>query len=87
MAKCSFSIPLAKPVADVVEAAKSKIAGAGGKMIGDATSGTFDVGIPVLGKISGAYRTTPKSLDIDINDKPMMLSCGKIEEWLKKQLA
>lgn len=86
MAKCTFAIPLTKAPEVVIEAAKKKIADAGGKMEGDAVKGSFAVGIPVLGKIAGVYTVTDQQLNVDVSDKPMMLSCDKIQGWLSKQL-
>ncbi len=86
MAKCTISIPLTKAPDIVIEAAKKRIADAGGKMEGDTASGTFQVSIPVMGKIAGDYRMSSDAMVVDVNEKPFVLPCGKIEEWLKKQL-
>lgn len=86
MAKCNLMIPLTKAPDIVIDTAKKKIADAGGKMEGDTVKGSFSVSIPILGKIAGAYTVQGKMLAVDVTDKPMMLSCDKIQGWLSKQL-
>jgi hypothetical protein len=86
MAKCSFSIPFATSPEEILAKAKSGITTAGGQFSGDVAGGEFSIAT-FVGTIAGRYDMGPGQLNIDIDDKPMFLSCSKIEEELKKYLA
>jgi hypothetical protein len=85
MSKCSFSIPFSGSVTDIISAAQSGIAGAGGNFSGDVNGGEFSLST-FVGEIRGAYTVNGSALNIDITDKPMFLGCSMIEAELKKYL-
>ena len=84
MSKCSFSIPFSGTPEDVFNRARSAVEKQGGVFNGDAASGEF--GINVFGNIRGTYSVSGHQLNIVIEDKPMMISCGMIENALKSQI-
>jgi hypothetical protein len=85
MSKCSFSIPFSGNVENILSKAKSGITGAGGTFTGDASGGNFSLST-FIGTITGTYTLNALTLNIDITDKPMFLSCSQIESELKKNL-
>jgi hypothetical protein len=85
MSKCNFSIPVSGSVDELVAKAKTAITGAGGQFSGDVAGGQFSLST-FVGTITGSYDVSPSSLNIDISDKPMFVSCSMIEQELKKYL-
>ena len=85
MSKCNFSIPFTGNVTDIISAAQSGIAGAGGNFNGDVNSGEFSLST-FVGEIKGTYTVSGSTLNVDITDKPMFLGCSMIEAELKKYL-
>ncbi len=81
---CSFKIPFSGSVQQVLNLAKSAAEGQGGTFSGDESSGSFQVS--VMGSISGSYTLIGNELDIVINSKPMFVSCGMIEGFLKNKI-
>jgi hypothetical protein len=85
MSKCSFSIAFSGTPQDVVNKAKATVENQGGTFDGDASTGNFS--IHVFGTISGSYSISGNQLNIVIEDKPMMIPCGAIENVLKNQIS
>jgi hypothetical protein len=85
MSKCSFSIPFSGNANDILSKAKSGITGAGGQFKGDASGGEFSLSI-FIGTITGTYTLSASTLNIEITDKPVFISCSQIEKELKKSL-
>jgi len=85
MSKCSFSIPFSGPPQDIFNKAKAAVEKQGGTFSGDANSGSFS--IHVFGTISGSYTVSGNQLNVVIEDKPSMISCGAIENVLKNQIS
>ena len=84
MSKCNFSIPFTGTAEDIYRKAKAAVEKQGGEFSGDSSSGSFS--IQVFGTISGSYTVSGQQLDISIEDKPMMIPCGAIENALKGQI-
>ena len=84
MSKCNFSIGFSGTPQDIFNKAKAAVEKQGGSFNGDASTGTFSIN--VFGTISGSYSVSGNQLDIVIEDKPMMIPCGAIENVLKSQL-
>ena len=84
MSKCNFSIPFTGTADDIYRKAKAAVEKQGGEFSGDSSSGSFS--IQVFGTISGSYTVSGQQLDISIEDKPMMIPCGAIENALKGQI-
>lgn len=69
---------------EVYSKAKKAVEKQGGSFSGDAGSGNFSIN--VFGTISGRYSVSGNQLNIFIEDKPMMIPCGAIENVLKSQI-
>jgi hypothetical protein len=85
MSKCNFSIPFNGSVDQLVNKAKDAITSAGGQFSGDVAGGQFSLST-FAGTITGSYDVSQSSLNIDISDKPLFVSCSMIEQELKKYL-
>lgn len=81
---CSFKIPFSGSVQQVLNLAKDAVEGQGGNFSGDENSGSFQVS--VMGTIKGSYSVMGNELEIDIDSKPMFVSCGMIEGFLKNKI-
>ncbi len=64
--------------------ARSAVEKNGGTFNGDTTSGSFEVS--VMGTIRGNYTVTGSQININVTDKPMLVGCGMIENFLKGQM-
>jgi hypothetical protein len=85
MSKCNFSIPFSGSAQDVFSKAKAAVEKQGGSFNGDSNNGSFSIN--VFGTISGSYTVSGNLLDVVIEDKPMMIPCGAIENVLKSQFS
>jgi hypothetical protein len=85
MSKCNFSIPFSGSAQEVYSKAKAAVEKQGGSFNGDANSGNFSIN--VFGTIGGSYTVSGNQLNIVIEDKPMMIPCGAIENVLKSQIS
>ena len=81
---CKFKIPFSGSLQQSLEKARTAVEGQGGTFTGDETSGSFEVS--VMGTIKGLYTVMGNELDIHIDSKPMFVSCGMIEGFLKSKL-
>jgi hypothetical protein len=84
MSTCSFAIQFSGTPDEIYNKAKNAVLKQGGTFSGDVNSGNFS--ISVFGKISGRYSVSGQQLNIDIDDKPMMIPCAAIENALKSQI-
>ncbi len=84
MSKCNFTISFSGSAENVINKAKLAIQGQGGVFSGDTSSGTFSV--QVLGSITGSYTISGGEMNVDIENKPLFISCSQIENILKNQL-
>ncbi|HUX84832.1 MAG TPA: hypothetical protein VMV20_06335 [Chitinophagaceae bacterium] len=83
---CQFQIPWNGDPTDWVRKAGELIGKAGGVFSGDAVSGNFTSPTPV-GKISGTYQVQDGQMTLNITEKPVLLPCSLIEQYLSKYLA
>jgi hypothetical protein len=83
MADCSFTIPFGQDASVLLNKIRSAIEKQGGTFDGDSTSGTFSV--KVMGTISGSYTIGGNNLTVTISSKPMFISCGQIESFMRAQ--
>jgi hypothetical protein len=84
MSKCTFSIPFSGTAEDVFTKAKAAVEKQGGSFNGNASGGEFN--LQVFGTIRGTYQVSGSQLNISIEEKPMMIPCGAIENVLKSQI-
>lgn len=82
---CNFNIPFLGDANTVMNKAKSAVESQGGNFTGDTTAGSFDVSI-FGNKIAGSYTVNGQFLEVIISDKPMMIPCNAIENFLSKQI-
>ena len=85
MSNCNFIIKQEQAVEQLIEKAKNAILNAKGAFEGNTEKGEFTIPTPV-GKIEGKYMVQSDSIAFEITDKPMILSCSRIEDELKKYL-
>ena len=85
MSTCNFSIPFPGNAEDIFARAQTAITGAGGKFTGDVGGGEFSLST-FIGAIAGSYTVNGSDMNVKITDKPMFLSCSKIEDELRKYL-
>lgn len=81
---CNFKIPFSGSAQQVLNMAKSAVESQGGNFNGDESSGDFQVS--VMGTIKGSYTVMGNELAISIDSKPMFVSCGMIESFLKSRI-
>ncbi|MES2130833.1 MAG: hypothetical protein V4506_00705 [Bacteroidota bacterium] len=83
MARCNFSIEFSDTAESLIERAREGIIHAKGEFTGDVTLGTFVVPT-ALGNIEGRYTLEDSVITIFVADKPMLISCKRIESELRK---
>lgn len=83
MAHCKFSIEFSDSPESLIQKANAGLAQVKGNFIGDTNQGSFTVPTP-LGSIKGSYVIEGSTITIDVQDKPMLLSCSRIESELRK---
>lgn len=83
MSKCNFSIDFTDSADILINKAQTAIVNAGGNFTGDVASGGFIIPTPI-GKVTGSYAVEGQLFHIFIEDKPMFLSCNKLETELTK---
>jgi hypothetical protein len=77
MAKCSFSYEFPISAEELVRRVDEAIVNAGGEFDGDSTEGAYYVPTPV-GAIMGTYIVTGQTIQIDVTQKPVILTCNMI---------
>jgi hypothetical protein len=82
---CNFSLDLSGPPSQALERARTEIEKQGGTFNGDENSGSFTV--KIFGTISGSYTVSGGKLNVVISDKPMFISCGQIESFLRSHVS
>jgi hypothetical protein len=81
---CKFKIPFTGSLEQSLNKARTAVEGQGGTFSGDESSGNFEVS--VMGTIKGSYTVLGNELDIVIDSKPLFVSCGMIEGFLKSKI-
>ncbi|MFN0083474.1 MAG: hypothetical protein ACKVOM_13270 [Ferruginibacter sp.] len=85
MSACNFTIPFTKSVTEVLEKAKKTVEAQNGNFTGDEQKGNFDVSI-FGNTVVGFYEVMNQELNINIIEKPFLVPCNIIENFLKSQL-
>lgn len=86
MSDCQFSIPFSGDAETILQKAKSAVESQGGDFNGDITIGTFNVS--VFGNtIAGSYSVSGNNLNITIDEKPFLVPCNAIENYLSGKLS
>lgn len=81
---CTFKIPFSGSAQHVLNRARTAVEGQSGIFTGNEASGNFEVS--VMGSIKGSYALIGNELDIVIESKPLFVSCGMIESFLKNKI-
>jgi hypothetical protein len=81
---CNFSIPFTGTADDLFNNLQTQIQNAGGKITGDSTGGSFSLSSPVT--IDGTFTISGQTLAIVITHKPILPTCGQIENYIKSHL-
>ncbi len=82
---CNFSITFQGSAQDLANKLRTEITKRGGTFDGDATRGTFSIPTPI-GKISGSYTISGQALDVTIFNKPMLVSCKTIQDYVEEYI-
>lgn len=82
---CDFSIPFSGNAEAVLSKARNAVQSQGGNFSGDTSSGEFTVSV-FGNKIAGNYVVSGQSLNVKITDKPFIVPCSAIENFLMGQL-
>ncbi|HOZ87632.1 MAG TPA: hypothetical protein PL029_07740 [Bacteroidia bacterium] len=85
MPKCNFTIPFSGSPEALIEKARKAIGEAKGNFSGDTGSGFFSLSTP-LGPVNGSYNISESAIHVEIDNKPVFVGCGKIENELQKYL-
>lgn len=83
---CNFSINYPKPKDQLVSHLKAAILSQGNAQFeGDNTRGAF--AFTAMGfNIAGSYAIIEDVIDVNITDKPFLVSCSRIESEIRKYL-
>jgi len=84
MAKCNFSIDFSGSPENIFNKARTAVEKQGGTFSGDANAGKFSIN--VFGTIGGTYTVSGQQLQINIEDKPIIIPCAAIENALRSQI-
>lgn len=84
MANCNFIIPFTVPSDIVLARIKEEVEKNKGTFNGNGIEGVFTISI--IGTLSGNYTIYGQELHICITSKPIFISCGQIENFLKSQI-
>nr|WP_068890285.1 hypothetical protein [Pedobacter panaciterrae] len=83
---CNFSIEYPKPKNEMVDQLKAAIEGqTAGLFQGNTSAGAFSFSAKGF-KLAGNYSITGDIVQVEVTDKPWLLSCRKIEAEIRKYL-
>lgn len=82
---CLFSITYTQPKEVLVDKLGNAVLSAGGKFAGTINNGTFEGNTPI-GSFKGSYTVLGDIISVEIEKKPFLLSCGRIESEINKYL-
>lgn len=85
MSKCNFTISFPELPENVINKAQAAIENQGGNFKGDNSSGIFSVQIG--GTIEGSYTISGQVMNINIDTKPIFITCNQIESFMKAQFS
>lgn len=86
MSKCNFSIQFSGSASDIISKARQTIENAGGTFNGDVLAGSLSIS-SFIGKIEGQYAIVGNEMNVVISEKPLFITCGRIEDELKKYMS
>jgi hypothetical protein len=83
VAVCSFSFEFPVSAEELVRRIGDAVRNAGGNFAGDTSEGRYSIHTPI-GPIAGAYTVSGQTIQIDVTDKPIILSCSMIRKKLNE---
>ena len=83
---CNFNIPFQGDATSIMNKAKSAVESQSGNFTGDTSAGSFDISL-FGNRIAGSYTVNGQILEVIIDEKPFMIPCNAIENFLTKQLS
>jgi hypothetical protein len=86
MSSCKFSIPFSGDAQQILSKAKSTVESQQGVFEGDLNSGNFAVTV-FANTIRGSYQVSGQNLDMVITDKPFLIPCSTIENFLRSKIS
>lgn len=82
MSNCpAFRVYLGDKAADLMPLLRGEMHRKGATISGSDTAGTFHISTPV-GAIAAKYELSGKSVLVTVTSKPMVVSCGQIQDKL-----
>lgn len=85
MSQCNFPINFSGSAADTINKVKTEIEKQNGSFEGNETSGSFSV--KVFGSaIKGSYTVAGSEIAINIDTKPIFVSCDQIKSFMQNYL-
>ena len=85
MAQCNFSLSFNQPIEQLIEKAKDAITSRDGTFNGNNESGDYSISTP-LGSIKGIYTVAGTTINFTIIKKPLLVSCNRIEDELRRYI-
>lgn len=85
MSDCNFSIGFTGTPENLVAKAQREITNAKGTFYGDPQKGGFEISTPI-GKVTGSYFIKNAGIEITIANKPIFITCNRIEQELQRLL-
>lgn len=83
MADCApFTLYIGDNIDGVVAVLRTELQQVGGRVSGDASSGSVSITVPG-GVVRGRYSVTGKSITVTISSRPAIVSCGMIESKMQ----
>lgn len=80
MADCTpFRLYVGDQLPDIIRLMYSEMGRKGARVAGNEQGGTFSIALPIGGSLAGSFEVSGKSLVVNVDSRPALLSCGKIE--------
>lgn len=86
MSTCNFSIQFSGAAETILAKAKAAVESQNGDFTGDSNSGNFEVSV-FANLIKGYYNVSGQNLNLTITDKPFLIPCSTIENFLKSKIS
>lgn len=82
---CKFTIRYSKPKETLVNQLRDAISKVNGQFAGDTSAGSFKGQTPI-GGFSGSYKVEGDDIHVNIDDKPFLVGCSRIEKEIRNYL-
>lgn len=85
MAACTFEVSFTASADEILSKTKKTIEGQGGTFNGNVDGGNFHLSLMGY-TVAGSYTVDKNQLLVLIDEKPMLIPCSVIQQYLEKQL-